>query len=151
MSIGSFAFDSCNLKALTLPESLTTLGNSAFRYNQTLKKVEIPSKVTEIPLCCFDLCSLLESVTIPEGVTIVGPYAFSGGSLKTLTLPSTVKEIGNNAFYRPKSIICNAVTPPMLGDNAFSSGIMSDVKVPLASIAAYRKAYGWKDLSLIHI
>ena len=147
MSIGSFAFDSCNLKTLTLPESLTTLGNSAFRYNQTLKKVEIPSKVTEIPLCCFVLCSLLESVTIPEGVTIVGPYAFSSGSLKTLTLPSTVKEIGNNAFYRPKSIICNAVTPPMLGDNAFSSGIMSDVKVPLASIAAYRKAYGWKDFS----
>ena len=147
MSIGSFAFDSCNLKTLTLPESLTTLGNSAFRYNQTLKKVEIPSKVTEIPLCCFVLCSLLESVTIPEGVTIVGPYAFSGGSLKTLTLPSTVKEIGNNAFHRPKSIICNAVTPPMLGDNAFSSGIMSDVKVPLASIAAYRKAYGWKDFS----
>lgn len=35
----------------------------------------------------------------------------------------------------------------MLGDNAFSSGIMSDVKVPLASIAAYRKAYGWKDFS----
>ena len=147
MSIGSFAFDSCNLKTLTLPESLTTLGNSAFRYNQTLKKVEIPSRVTEIPLCCFVLCSLLESVTIPEGVTIVGPYAFSGGSLKTLTLPSTVKEIGNNAFHRPKSIICNAVTPPMLGNNAFSSGIMSDVKVPLASIAAYRKAYGWKDFS----
>lgn len=147
MSIGSFAFDSCNLKTLTLPESLTTLGNSAFRYNQTLKKVEIPSKVTEIPLCCFVLCSLLESVTIPEGVTIVGPYAFSDGSLKTLTLPSTVKEIGNNAFHRPKSIICNAATPPMLGDNAFSSGIMSDVKVPLASIAAYRKAYGWKDFS----
>ena len=147
MSIGSFAFDSCNLKTLTLPESLTTLGNSAFRYNQTLKKVEIPSKVTEIPLCCFDLCSLLESVTIPEGVTIVGPYAFSGGSLKTLTLPSTVKEIGNNAFYRPKSIICNAATPPALGDNAFSSGIMPSIKVPLASIAAYRKAYGWKDFS----
>ena len=147
MSIGSFAFDSCNLKTLTLPESLTTLGNSAFRYNQTLKKVEIPSKVTEIPLCCFVLCSLLESVTIPEGVTIVGPYAFSGGSLKTLTLPSTVKEIGNNAFHRPKSIICNAVTPPMLGGNAFSSGIMPSIKVPLASIAAYRKAYGWKDFS----
>ena len=147
MSIGSFAFDSCNLKTLTLPESLTTLGNSAFRYNQTLKKVEIPSKVTEIPLCCFDLCSLLESVTIPEGVTIVGPYAFSGGSLKTLTLPSTVKEIGNNAFYRPKSIICNAATPPALGDNAFSSGIMPSIKEPLASIAAYRKAYGWKDFS----
>ena len=35
----------------------------------------------------------------------------------------------------------------MLGGNAFSSGIMSDVKVPLASIAAYRKAYGWKDFS----
>lgn len=147
MSIGSFAFDSCNLKTLTLPESLTTLGNSAFRYNQTLKKVEIPSKVTEIPLCCFVLCSLLESVTIPEGVTIVGPYAFSGGSLKTLTLPSTVKEIGNNAFHCPKSIICNAATPPTLGDDAFYGSITPEVKVPLASIAAYRKAYGWKNFS----
>ena len=35
----------------------------------------------------------------------------------------------------------------MLGDNAFSSGIMPSIKVPLASIAAYRKAYGWKDFS----
>ena len=35
----------------------------------------------------------------------------------------------------------------MLGDNAFSSGIMPSIKVPLASIAAYRKAYGWKNFS----
>lgn len=149
-TIGSEAFLNCNLKTLTLPESLTTLGNSAFQSNKMLEKIEIPSKVTEIPQYCFSSCSLLESVTIPEGVTTIGYEAFGYCNLKTLTLPSTVAKIDGGAFrysYILQSITCNAATPPTLGDNAFSSGIMSDVKVPLASIAAYRKAYGWKDFS----
>ena len=145
--IGGAAFSGCNLKALTLPESLEKIESSAFNGNQSLKSVNIPAKVKTIGAWAFSYCDLTDLV-IPEGVQTIDGSAFYGNSLQNLTLPSTITSIGNEAFRgNLQSIICNAATPPTLGDNAFSSGIMSDVKVPLASIAAYRKAYGWKDFS----
>ena len=148
-SIAGFVFYHCNLNALTLPESLETIERYAFDSNRSLKSVNIPAKVKTIGERAFSYCGLTDLV-IPEGVQTIGDYAFWYNPLQNLTLPSTITSIGKEAFRynnNLQSITCNAVTPPMLGDNAFSSGIMSDVKVPLASIAAYRKAYGWKDFS----
>ena len=148
-SIAGFVFYHCNLNALTLPESLETIERYAFDSNRSLKSVNIPAKVKTIGERAFSYCGLTDLV-IPEGVQTIGDYAFWYNPLQNLTLPSTITSIGKEAFRynnNLQSITCNAATPPMLGDNAFSSGIMSDVKVPLASIAAYRKAYGWKDFS----
>ena len=189
--------DNTNLTAVTLPESVVTLGSDAFSGCQSLKTIKIPSKVTAIPDRCFVSCSSLESVTIPEGVTTIGSYAFQSCklnaltlpesletigsyafsfcdltdlvipegvlvidqdaflgnySLKNLTLPSTITSIGESAFLyndNLQSIICNAATPPALGDNAFRSNI--SIKVPMASIVAYRQAEGWKNISEYYV
>ena len=147
-TIGEYAFSGCNLNALTLPESLEKIGSQAFGDNSSLKSVNIPAKVKTIESFAFRSCGLTELV-IPEGVQAIGDNAFEYNSLKNLTLPSTIKTIGNYAFFGNNilSIFCNAAMPPMLGDNAFSSGITPSIKVPMASIAAYRKAYGWKNFS----
>lgn len=144
------AFYHCDLNALTLPESLETIEYYAFGGNRSLKSVNIPAKVKTIGGQAFYDCGLTELV-IPEGVQTIDGSAFYGNSLQNLTLPSTIKSIGSSAFCRYsgylQSIICNAVTPPTLGDDAFYGSITPEVKVPLASIAAYRKAYGWKNFS----
>ena len=141
------AFQSCNLNVLALPESLETIESSAFNGNRSLKSVNIPAKVKTIGAWAFYGCGLKDLV-IQEGVQTIDGNAFYGNPLQNLTLPSTITSIGNEAFRgNLQSIICNAATPPMLGDNAFSSGIMPSIKVPLASIAAYKKAYGWKNFS----
>lgn len=147
-TIGSGAFQSCNLNALALPESLEAIGSSAFSGNQSLKSVNIPAKVKTIELQAFYNCGLTDLV-IPEGVQTIGDYAFKYNSLKKLTLPSTITSIGNYTFYSGylQSITCNAATPPTLGDDVFNIEITPSIKVPLASIAAYRKVYGWKDFS----
>ena len=147
-AIGDEAFLSCNLNALTLPESLEKIGDCAFYNNGALRSVNIPAKVKTIEPQAFYNCGLTELV-IQEGVQTIGYNTFGNNSLKNLTLPSTIKSIGNSAFYccNLQSIICNAATPPTLDGNAFSSGITPSIKVPMASIAAYRKAYGWKDFS----
>lgn len=147
-TIGSGAFQSCNLNALALPESLEAIGSSAFSGNQSLKSVNIPAKVKTIEPQAFYNCGLTDLV-IPEGVQTIGDYAFKYNSLKKLTLPSTITSIGNYTFYSGylQSITCNAATPPTLGDDVFNIEITPSIKVPLASIAAYRKAYGWKDFS----
>ena len=78
-SIGQYAFSGCqNLETVALPESLTALGSNAFYSCKLLKTIKIPSGVTTIPCQCFDGCSSLESVTIPEGVTDIGASAFNG-------------------------------------------------------------------------
>ena len=149
-AIGGEAFYHCDLNALTLPESLEKIEYYAFGGNRSLKSVNIPAKVKTIGGQAFYDCGLTELV-IPEGVQTIDGSAFYGNSLQNLTLPSTIKSIGSSAFCRYsgylQSIICNAVTPPTLGDDAFYGSITPEVKVPLASIAAYRKAYGWKNFS----
>ena len=147
--IGGSAFSGCNLNALTLPESLEKIGIYAFSGNQSLKSVNISAKVKTIESNAFHNCGLTDLV-IQEGVQTIDNYAFESNSLQNLTLPSTIKSIGNEAFRynnNLQSIICNAVMPPALGDNAFNIEITSSIKVPMASIAAYRKVYGWKDFS----
>ena len=67
-----------------------------------------------------------------------------------MTLPSTITSIGGGAFsnnFNLQSIICNATTPPVLDDYAFSSTTDKDIKVPLSSIVAYRQAEGWKNFT----
>ena len=149
-TIGSCAFQSCNLNALTLPESLETIGRYAFDSNRSLKSVNIPAKVKTIGEQAFYNCGLTDLV-IQEGVQTIGDRAFYENPLENLTLPSTITSIGDEAFYRysgcSKSIICNAATPPTLGYNAFSSNITPRIKVPLASIVAYRQAVGWKNFA----
>ena len=145
------AFLSCNLNALTLPESLEAIGSGAFNNNPSLKSVNIPAKVKTIKSQAFYECCGLTDLVIPEGVQTIGDYAFYNNSLKNLTLPSTITSIGNYTFCSHsgslQSIVCNAVTPPTLGDDVFNIEITSSIKVPLASIAAYRKVYGWKNYS----
>lgn len=146
--IGGAAFSGCNLKALTLPESLEAIGSSAFEDNRLLKSVNIPAKVKTIEQQAFYNCGLTELV-IQEGVQTIGYNTFESNSLKNLTLPSTITSIGWGAFGYNNNlqlIICNAVTPPTLGDNAFGSSV-KDIKVPLSSIAAYRQAVGWKNFA----
>ena len=148
-TIGGSAFSGCNLNALTLPESLEAIGSSAFSGNQSLKSVNIPAKVKTIEERAFSSCGLTDLV-IQEGVQAIGNYAFERNSLQNLTLPSTITSIGRRAFGNNnnlQSITCNAATPPTLGDDVFNIEITPSIKVPLASIAAYRKVYGWKDFS----
>ena len=149
-TIGDRAFEDCNLNALTLPESLEAIGSIAFCGNRSLKSVNIPAKVKTIESYTFFNCGLTELV-IPEGVLVIDQDAFLGNySLKNLTLPSTITSIGESAFLyndNLQSIICNAVTPPTLGDNAFDNDITPGVKVPLQSIVAYRQAEGWKNFT----
>ena len=145
--IGDSAFSGCNLNALTLPESLEKIGSWAFYHNRSVKSINIPAKVKTIEEWAFTYCGLTELV-IPEGVTTIGQRAFFNNSLQNLTLPSTITSIGESAFYdnnRFLSIICNAATPPTLGADVFGRSITTCIKVPMASIAAYRQAEGWKN------
>ena len=122
------------VKDLIIPNSVTSIGSSAFSGCSGLTSVTIPNSVESIGVCAFYRCSGLTSVTIPNSVTSIGSSAFSGCSgLTSVTIPNSVTSIGGAAFEDCSGLtsvtIPNSVTS--IGDYTFygCSGLTS-VTIP---------------------
>lgn len=99
-TIGNSAFYECkNLKSVSMPDSVTQIGSNAFRLCSSLTNVTIPKGVTSISSKAFSGCENLTCVSIPEGVTTIGVGSFQNcSSLTKTTLPNSLKEIASEAF-----------------------------------------------------
>lgn len=76
-----------------------------YSYNSTLTTVTIPSTVTYIGDEAFYNCTALTSIRIGSGVTAIGEEAFYGcTALVNLTIPESVTSVGKNAFYNLSSL-----------------------------------------------
>lgn len=88
-----------NIYKVTIPNSVTSIGHSAFYNCTSLTSVNIPDSVTSIGGSAFSHCTSLTSVTIPASVTSIGGEAFSDcSSLTSVTIGNGVTWIGNWAF-----------------------------------------------------
>ena len=84
---------------VTIPSSVTSIGDRAFWGCSGLVEVTIPPSVTSIGQNAFAGCRGLTSVTIPSSVTSIGGWAFSACyKLKVVSIPSSVTSIGDGAF-----------------------------------------------------
>ena len=99
-SIGERAFSGCaDLTAVTIPDSVTSIGTSAFSGCVGLTSIEIPDSVTSIENGAFSRCTGLTSVTIPDSVTSISDGAFCGCTgLVSITVSDSVTSIGKIAF-----------------------------------------------------
>ncbi len=92
------AFEQCSVISVTIPETVTSIGRSAFSDCTQLKSVTILGNVTSIGRSAFSGCTQLESVTISEGVASIGDNAFRSTRLTSVTIPGSVTSIGDSAF-----------------------------------------------------
>lgn len=126
-SIGDSAFAGChNLVSLTINDAATSIGRRAFAECPLTTTLELGENITTIGNSAFYDCRGLKNVTIPQSVTSIGDSAFGEcSSLETLSFGENIKTnietIGDDAFYY--CIELESVTIPQsvtsIGNDAF--------------------------------
>ena len=160
-----------DLTEYTIPESVTSFGEEAFKDCSNLKSVKVANKD------CYDYfkdkvaniafyganasddgrCLIIDGelkisiakgiteYTIPESVTSIGDHTFNRCSnLASITIGNSVTSIGNDAFYdcdNLTSITCLATTPPAIDDLMIAETTM--IYVPKKAVKAYKQDPKW--------
>ena len=89
------AFTKCpNMTSVSIPKSVTTIGNNTFNNCTNLTSVTIPKSVTTIGGNAFENCSGLTSIIIPNTVTKIGASAFKDCVNLTIYCQAKVKHSG---------------------------------------------------------
>lgn len=121
-------FQSCaSLKSITIPASVKSLDKYAFDACHSLEEVVFNgTSISEIPMACFSHCDKLQNIAIPEGVETISDDAFLYCSaINELTLPNTIKAIGDTAFldtklkelHLPEGVEFTSLNPTAFGIN----------------------------------
>ena len=113
-AIGTMAFYNCTgLAEIVIPDTVKTVGASAFEGCKNLTSADLGKGVTTIGNSAFFGCSKLEAIAIPDSVTAMGVYAFSGCTgLTTVTMGEGLTTIGNSTFSG-----CTGLTDLTIGKN----------------------------------
>lgn len=98
-TIGHAAFFNSAVTSVTIPDSVTSISDSAFINCPQLTNISIPNSVTYIGFSAFSSCTSLKSITLPSSLSFISGALFLDCSqLTTIHIPVSVTSIGNNAF-----------------------------------------------------
>ena len=99
--------------------------------NINVQFYEIPEGTTKIATRAFESCHNLDQVTIPDSVKEIGNNAFAGTKLTSITLPEGLEIIGNEAFINtPIESIVIPDSVKVIGNNAFFNTYLAEVAIP---------------------
>ncbi len=108
------------IDAITLPTTITTIGDNAFNYCSNLTTVDIPEGVTTLGDGVFGYCTSVTSISLPSTLTSIGAKVFSHCTAMT-------------------ELTCLATTAPTLSENSIFNGLTQTVTlwVPCGSTSSY--------------
>lgn len=122
--------------------------------------VVIPARVT-IDGDVYDVTTIgpsafegdrLTSVTIPNGVTSIGANAFSSNWLGSVVIPASVTAIGDLAFkYSGLSTVSMSAGLQTIGDDAFANNLLQSITIPNSVAAIGVNAFWDNELASVTI
>ena len=105
VKIEDYVFYNTGITSITIPDSVTSLGISAFSNCASLESATLGNGLTKVDKWLFRNCSSLKDVTLGENIQKVDNFAFAEcGNLETITLPDSVTNIGISAFEKCRSL-----------------------------------------------
>ena len=121
----------------------------AFADCDKLTSLVMPNTITNIELEAFLNCVALENVVFSDKLETIERNTFSGCKrLASVEIPASVKWISYAAFSdcsSLKTVVCQSSIPPYLEFNSFIDCPIQEIKVPQASVEAYKASEGWKE------
>lgn len=121
------------LESIVLPDSIVTIGESAFSNCLSLQQIIIPNGVQNIGDRAFQSCTRLKTITIPQSVESLGSWSFSGCSvLETITLPNGLRGIGWGTFSNCKNLGSIELPEQLIsiGIDAFKGSGLRSIIIP---------------------
>lgn len=146
-SIGNSAFTGCSgLTSIAFPCNITNISDYCFSRCSSLKSIEIPTSVKSIGKSAFAACVGFKSVHIPDNVSNIGECAFVNCNIDSLIIGSGIRSLGDDAFGYKSGHLCKYVKiyasePPTISGNV---GNFSVVYVPYGSLSKYQENNRWK-------
>lgn len=121
------AFNACfNLKSIGLPNTLQSIGNSAFYHTTGLTDIFIPESVTTIGDWNFYYNVALKTVSLPSGLKSIGTICFTScEALESVTCKATTPPTATNCFVGLSSVI-SATSPSRCAINNPHDGSIDD-------------------------
>ena len=163
-----FNWNNINLTSVSLPSTLTTIGEGAFSNNPGITSISIPSSVTTIGDGAFSSCGLT-SIVIPASVTSIGDtqdglYGIPGAFNSCSNLTSITVEAGNpvydsrnncNAIIKTATNTlvqgCNNTVIPSgvtsIGNDAFLNSLLESITIPEGVTSIGVMAFAYNSLS----
>ncbi|MCL2014161.1 MAG: leucine-rich repeat protein [Oscillospiraceae bacterium] len=167
-AIGAWAFaNQSDITNITIPNSVISIGDSAFEFCYALESIVIPDNVVTIGEKAFGSHSKLASVTIGSSVETIGYQAFRGDQFSTpalasIHIPASVTSIGDRVFERCSSlaeitvdesnpayadidgVLFNKAETRLIRYPENKTGITYDVPEGVTAISAYAFEYSQK-------
>lgn len=97
--IGAQAFINTDIQSVVIPEGVKTIGEAAFYGCGNLDVITLPKSLRKIEAGAFVYCYNLQKMNLNEGLQSIGDYAFQNTGIQSITIPSTLKTIGQTIFY----------------------------------------------------
>lgn len=137
------AFANCNnLKAIQLPKGLEYVGTLCF-CNSGLEEIVFPQTVKTISASAFQSCKHLHQVKLNEGLEVLGgkwkdgeneyeSMTFVDAGIESVKIPSTLKVIEAQTFYKCKSLKCVEFSEGLdkIGVAAFAESGIESIVLP---------------------
>lgn len=105
-NIPTYAFVTASITEITIPNSVTSIGEGAFQSSADLASITFGNGLATIGASAFSDCASITSIVLPASLTEIAEYAFTSCSLlRTITLNGNVS-IDENAFYDCMNVKC---------------------------------------------
>lgn len=136
----------CGMISLSIPNTVKTIGNSAFYWCSRVTSITIPDGVESIGRSAFSATFSATSITIGKGLKVIEPYVFSSCKLlESIVIPSTVEQIEAFAFASSPKLKSIKIMNP---ETIIGEGIMNTTEwyesQPNGIVYLDNIAYGYK-------
>ena len=150
-SIKDYGFYGCGFTTISIPNSVTSIGEGAFVSCNRLDSITIPNSVISIGEGLFLECVGLSSVSLPDSITSIGSYTFYRcKNLTSIIIPDSVTSIGTYAFGGCSSlqdVYCHIKTVPATDSLAFDESNITNATlyIPEVALTDYQTTSPWSE------